>query len=238
MTLAAYWAATDAEVAAASTIVRADARLGRLYLHGIAWESWRQYHLAASLGPGLPFWQEAQNDFLLSYLHAGRGVWRSALQALRSFLENATGALYYSEHPVEAKRFDAGTFRLAWSDTKDYLKAYPYSSPTTFRRDVLGWIGSEYAQLSQAVHGSSEAFRMTAGRQFPSIASAAPERINVWRLRTTATAKAIHFILLQHFATQLRGARLPALRENIGRALTQTERQRIRRDLGIVLPTP
>jgi len=238
MTITSFWATTDGELAAAATAVRADRRLEVLYHHGVAVESWRRHLLGSALKDGLAFWQEAHNDFLLALMHGGNGVWRSSLQSLRSFLENATGAIYFSEHPVEARRFDGGTFRLTWTETREYLKSYPYASPAAFRQRLLAGLTNEYRELSIAVHGSSESFRMTAGRRFPALVSADPTRIGAWRTRTIRCARAVHLLLLQHFASHLQGARLPALRDDISRILTNSERRTIRQALSIVLPAP
>lgn len=238
MTLSNFWSATDAAQASAAAIVRADSRLLRLYQHALSFESWRKHLLDSKLSRGLPFWYEAQNDYLLALTHGGQGILRSALQSLRSFLENATGAIYYSEHPVEAKRFELKDFRMTWSETKEYLASYPYSSPKAFRTTLWQVLNKEYSELSRAVHGSAESFRMTAGQQFPTISAATPQAIGAWATRMQAAARAVNLLLLQHFASELEGARLPALREDVSKALSATDRSDVRQKLSVVLPRP
>lgn len=237
MSLSQFWNASDNALATASSVIRADTRLSRVYLHALAFESWRQHVLETKLGPGLPFWYEAQNDYLLALTHGGRGVWRSALQSLRSFVENAAGAIYYSEHPVEARRFAAQDFRLTWTETKEYLKSYPYSTPSAFRDSLWQVLGEEYGELSRAVHGSTDSFRMTAGQQYPSICSSSPQLVGAWATRMLAAARAVNLVLLQHYASDLEGARLPALREDVSKAVTSRDRTTVRQAVGIVLPS-
>lgn len=238
MSLSQFWLDTDAKQASASAAIRVDVRIAQHYGHATAFESWRRNLLDPALGVGLPFWIEAQNDFLLSLVHGGRGVWRSALQALRSFVENSASAVYFSEHPVEARRFASGDFRLTWTDTKQYLLSYPDTQHNGFRGRLVESLSQEYKELSAAVHGSSESFRMTAGRQFPTLSDATPASVGAWQTRVGKSARAIHFLLLQQFSSQLVGARLPALREDIAKVLRATDRTTVKRDLGVVLTPP
>lgn len=235
MTLAQFWTQVDAEQAASATAIRRDPRIEFLYRHAVAFESWRHNLFATRLGMGLPFWYEAQNDYLLSLVHGGRGIWRSSLQALRSFLENASGALYYAEHPIEARRFQKDDFRLTWTDTKQYFASYPYSTPAEFASRLWESLANEYSELSKAVHGSSERFRMTAAQQFPTLSSADPALAGAWRTRASHCARAIQLLLLQHFTSELVGARLPGLREDVARALGAKDRAKVKQSLGIVL---
>ena len=238
MTIAGFWTRTDADQLVAAAGIRPDLRLEQLYRHALAFESWRSALLETHLRDGLGFWYEAQNDYLLCLLHAGRGIWRSSYQALRSLIENATGALYYSEHPVEARRFEKGEFRLTWTETKKYFAAYPHSTGKAFRTSTWTMLDREYASLSKAVHGSASAFRMTAGRAFPSLCSSDRSAFGAWRTRASTNARAVHFLLLQHFRAHIVGARLPSLREEVGRALSASDRSKIRTALDVVLPAP
>lgn len=238
MSLSQFWLDTDAAQVAASALIRTDVRVASHYVHAVVFESWRRNLLDPALGVGLPFWIEAQNDFLLSLVHGGKGVWRSALQALRSFVENATGALYYAEHPVEARRFSSGDFRLTWTETKQYLLFYPDTQSNTFRSKLVEVLASEYKELSAAVHGSAESFRMTAGHQYPKLCDSTPASIGAWQTRVRICARAIHYLFLQHFSAQLAGARLPALRDDISKVLRVVDRARVKRELAIVLPPP
>lgn len=237
MTLSDFWINTDATQDAASLVVRADTRLDQVYTHARVLESWRHHLLSTRLATGAPFWYEAQNDYLLSLVHAGRGTWRSALQALRSFLENAAGSLYYMDHPVEARRFDRGDFRLSWTETKQYFATYPYVSDAAFRISTWEQLAHEYAELSKAVHGSAESFRMTESQRFPVLCSSDQVRIGAWRTRCISSAKAIHLLLMIHFASELAGARLRGLREDLGGVFSARDKSRVRQSLGIVLPT-
>lgn len=238
MSLSQFWLDTDAEQAAASASIRADSRIAAHYAHATAFESWRRSILDPGLGEGLPFWIEAQNDFLLSLVHGGKGGWRSALQALRSFVENAVCAVYFSEHPVEARRFDAGDFRLSWTEGKEYLRSYPGAKDTDFRRKLVDSLADEYKQLSAAVHGSAESFRMTAGQQYPRLCDSTPALLGAWQARVGKSARAVHLLFLQHFAAQLTGARLPALREDVAKVLGPRDRATVKRELGVVLTPP
>jgi hypothetical protein len=238
MSLSQFWIDTDAEQASASASIRANARITAHYAHATAFESWRRNILDPELGVGLPFWIEAQNDFLLSLIHGGKGVWRSALQALRSFVENAVSSVYFSEHPVEARRFTAGDFRLSWTGSKEYLRSYPGNKDTEFRRKLVDSLAYEYSELSAAVHGSAESFRMTAGQQYPKLCDSTPALLGAWQTRVGKSARAVHLLLLQHFAAQLTGARLPLLRADIAKVLGTSDRATVKRELGIVLTPP
>jgi len=171
-------------------------------------------------------------------MHAGDGVWRSSLQSLRSFVENATGALFYQEHSVEAKMFALGSHRLSWTETKAYFDAYPREAKLSLDRMMIDSLGREYAELSRAVHGSSESYRMTASQAFPKLCSSDTSLVGKWSARANACARAIHLLYCRQLAADLVGARLPALREDVGRVLSDKDRATVLAELAVVLPEP
>jgi hypothetical protein len=105
--------------------------------------------VAPSFSPeSAAFFFEAHNDALVSHVSGSLGAWRSALQALRSCLENTLAAIYYKDHPIELKLWAAGQFRLSFAALHNYALKHPAFigiNPTLTGLDV---IQEEYATLS------------------------------------------------------------------------------------------
>jgi len=84
------------------------------------------------------FYSEAHNDALVSHVAASAGAWRTALQSLRSCIENVLCAVYYSEHPVELELWGAGEFLIGYSDLMKYLEKHPRLGGSTKMSRALG----------------------------------------------------------------------------------------------------
>src|SRR5438067_3955027 len=73
-----------------------------MYEAAVTLQAWRVGVLEQTLKrEALAFYTEAQNDSLSALTLALNGLWRPALQSLRSLIEGVEGALYYADHPVE-----------------------------------------------------------------------------------------------------------------------------------------
>jgi hypothetical protein len=133
------------------------------------------------------FFQEAHNDALVSHVSASYGAWRSALQSLRSLIENSLAAIYYSDHPVELKNWARGRKRTSFTELMKYFEDHP--SLTGIKESVsgLGRIRTEYATLSKAVHASAVDFRMTDNISQVLLWSSAKEKLSKWSTRERET---------------------------------------------------
>ena len=105
------------------------------------------------------FFFEAHNDALVSHVSASTGAWRSALQALRSCIENTLAAVYYNDHPIELELWQSSRFMLGFSELLGYMEKHPRLSPLGVQLSGLAAMKTEYATLSKAVHASAANFR-------------------------------------------------------------------------------
>src|ERR1700722_12137427 len=101
------------------------------------------------------FFSEAHNDGLVSHVGASTGAWRSALQALRSCIENVLCAVYYRDHPVELELWGRGKFVIGFTELMRYAERHPQLSSIGGQISGLDTLRSEYETLSKAVHGSA-----------------------------------------------------------------------------------
>lgn len=169
------------------------------------------------------FFLEAQNDALISHINAQSGLWRSALQSLRSCLENTLLSLYYKDHLVELDLWERNKFRISFTELREYFNKHPNFHAAS---DITGLslLKNEYQMLSQAVHGSSPEVRMTDGDEIV-ISSIDIAKLGQWNQREKKVIQAINCILVAEFHEHLRGASNRFLRKSI--SLCLRERQKI-----------
>lgn len=167
------------------------------------------------------FFFEAHNDALVSHVAASSGAWRSALQSLRSSIENTLSAFYYSEHPVELELWNSGKFRLSYSELMKYAEKHPRFAAVNKRAIGLEAIDMEYGTLSKAVHASAEKFRMTDTASRVLLWSDDLTRASQWATREKKTVEGICLLIVSKHREALQGARLAQLREVLGLVLSR-----------------
>ncbi len=176
--------------------------------------SWRIDVLSPTLGePFLQFFLEFQNDALQSLVFASAGAWRPALQSLRSGIEDALHCLYYKDHPVEYRLWEAGRFKIGFAELSKYLEGHPDLRDSEGALDALARIKGEYGTLSRAVHGH-RLFRMTGSNEEGTVLfSKSHSSLGAYRTRQAETTSSIATTLAFLFHEQIQGTRQPALRK-------------------------
>lgn len=227
----------EAQKAAAALEAQKD-QFAQSYTRITSLQAWRVEILESKMSKGaLGFLLEAQNDALLSHLFARLGVWRSALQALRSVVENVLQALFYMDHPVELRLWDAGKHRLTFQELHAYFKDHPDLKGPASTVAGLQTLHAEYATLSRAVHGSAAGFRMTAAGGGPKFFKADPPELGKWVSREKAVITAVNMLLVALFKDDLSGTRALPLRRVLQLALPASRKASAKATLGVVFPT-
>lgn len=197
--------------------------------------AWRQYHLKSKISPGsLDFFLEAQNDALTSHAFARLGCWRSACQALRSFLENTLFCLYYMDHPVELALWKGGSFKIGFSAVHGYLEGHPVVATVSKSLNGLESVMSEYKTLSRAVHGSPS-FRMTGTTHTTQLWTADKVALGAWKTREIHSIGAVNMLLLSIFRADLEGAKLPLLRQTLAKSIPSSKHAQYKTEMKITL---
>jgi hypothetical protein len=181
---------------------------------------------------------EAHNDALVSHVNASVGAWRSALQALRSSIENTLCAIYYNEHPVELELWSKGQFRIGASDLLTYGHKHPRLSALKNNVSGLASLASEYATLSKAVHGSAANFRMTDPVGSILLWSTDPVKASMWSTREKNVVEDICLLMSCLNHTRLDGTKLAPLRSVLGFAVSASKRTELKKQLKITIVAP
>lgn len=160
---------------------------------------------------------ELQNDALLSFALAHLGIWRPALQSLRSALEGVIRTLFYQEHPVEFAWWQNQQFRLSTTATlKDYFPKHPaicsVKAAAPGYPDFLTALADEYAQLSSAVHASKTCFFMTEDGDIQ-ISTDEQKHYGPWHTRHRKCLENINYLLIAMNRDELTGTKNRQLRE-------------------------
>lgn len=201
--------------------------------------AWRTNVLEDRISEGSgAFFGEALNDAIISHVFARIGSWRSALSALRSSIENACFCIYYKDHPVELRQWEAGSHRLSFSEVHNYLERHPDVSP--LKGDTItgmALVREEYSVLSRAVHGSGKTFRMSPGAQGTTLWKADVAAFGAWKTREQRTLCGINLLLTTIFRKELRGAGQVALRRALAFAIPTASHARVKSALKVTLVT-
>lgn len=198
-------------------------------------QAWRTALLEGKLSRGsLAFFLEAQNDALVSHVLAREGAWRSALQGLRSMIENAISCLFYMDHPVEMRLWEDGKHRLGFSSALSYMEKHP--DVQGFPKTVVGLdlLQREYGLLSRAVHASSSSFRMATDGA-TRLNSSARSSLGGWTTRQRHSLLGVNLMLLTLFRDDLAGSQLLGLRKAISLAIPNSRHAIIKRRLKVNL---
>jgi hypothetical protein len=206
------------------------------YRRLVSLQAWRSTLLEPRLSEGsLAFFREAQNDALVSHTLAQLGSWRSALKSLRSLIENALVALYYMDHPVELRLWDAGKQRLGFAGSLAYLKSHPDLAALKPTENGLEVLEQEYSTLSRAVHASARSFRMTGDVSTAILWSGKAASARAWSTREALVVQGLNLVLMSLFRDDLKGTRLPNLRKAISLAMPSRRIAKIRTSIGVSL---
>ena len=191
-----------------------------------------------AVSPGsAAFFLEAHNDALSSHVNASMGAWRSALQNLRSTLENSLAAFYFMDHPVELKLWERGKYRPAFSELYNYAKDHPILEEVSPQISGLDLFKSEYGTLSKAVHGSATNFRMTDDASEILLWNVEPARVGAWADREKHVVLAVCLLTVSLFRSELTGTKKPGLRSVLSLAIPNSKRQAIKEALKVTIPS-
>lgn len=208
------------------------------YCRIAALNAWRSRVLEGSISKGsLDFFDEALNDALASHVFARCGSWRIALSSLRGCMENCLCGLYYMDHPVELRQWEAGHHRPGFAEMHTYLEHHPdicvlKASPVT----GLAFLKDEYSTLSRAVHASAAGFRMTLGPGRAQIWKPEAESLGAWQTRDRKTHCGLNLLLVCIFRKSLEGTRHSALRQSLAFVIPDSMRSRIRKETQVNIP--
>lgn len=216
------------------TIDATHERFSESYLRLVTLQAWRESIIEARIAPNaFGFFLEAQNDGMISHVQASMGSWRVALKALRSLLENTLLALYYTDHLVELERWEKGTFRIGMSECLDYFGKHPAFEGVSEGTSGMGLLRQQYGKLSEAVHASSEGFRMSAEGEAVRLWLIDEEHESRWNSYERKALQAVNLVLLTFFREQLNGAAFPQLREAVSFVVPPAKDEDIHRSLGV-----
>ena len=182
------------------------------------------------------FFFEAHNDALVSHVAAATGAWRSALQSLRSCIENVLCAIYYNEHPIELELWEGGQFRIGVTDLIRYMERHPHISALGTQLTGLEAINGEYATLSKAVHASAVNFRMTDSASTVLLWSADPIQARMWSTREKRTVEGLSLLMVCLHKMSLEGTKLTPLRNVLRFSIGTSKRRGLRKRLLINIP--
>jgi hypothetical protein len=199
--------------------------------------AWRQFVIESiASADAKKFFDEAQNDLLLSHVFAQFGSWRISLMCLRACIENVLSCEFYKDHPVELILWNQGKHRVGFHESIGYFSKHPQVANINGSLHSLPIIEKEYGILSRAVHASSPSFRMTIQDGYTQLWSADLSRLSAWRTREKKIVQGINMFLLVMHRDNLQGAAMSGLRQIIARVINRKSvRQEIRNKLGINL---
>lgn len=181
------------------------------------------------------FFLEAQNDALVSHVNANVGSWRTALQSLRSCIENVFSSIYYSQHPVELELWARGEFRTWFQDLHKYLTRHPRLSKLDPTVSGLADLKSEYEVLSKAVHASAADFRMTDGASKVLLWSTEEAKLGAWSTREKRVIDAVCSLMVCLHPNEMQGAKNPQLRGMLSFIIRPGRRTVFKKELGITI---
>lgn len=182
------------------------------------------------------FFFEAHNDALVSHVSASTGAWRSALQALRSCIENTLAAVYYNDHPIELELWQSSRFMLGFSELLRYMEKHPRLSPLGVQLSGLAAMKTEYATLSKAVHASAANFRMTDTISNVLLWNTDPVKVAMWATRERKVLEAVSLLMVCLHSSLLQGTSLTALRSVLSFSISQAHRRSLRQTVRVNIP--
>lgn len=209
------------------------------YLRLASFQAWRSERLEATMPQGaLEFFVEAHNDAVMSHLFSRQGIFRPALQSLRSCIENVYQALYYQDHPVELQLWVSGSHRIDRVQLEAYFELHPLIGGMDQSVTGLPALSKQYSMLNKAVHGSAKGFRMTTNATALQFFSNDPIRVKKWHSNETDVIQACNLLLLCMNREALTGTAFSNLRRTVSLAMSDAQRIAVKKHLKVVLPRP
>jgi len=209
-------------------------KLDEAYARLTSLQAWRVFVLEEHMSAeALGFYSEAQNDGLTSSVLISIGMWRPAMKSLRSLIENILHSLYFNDHPVEYRLWDAGKFRPTFKDLFDYFLSHPDNSSLPERLKGAGELKTHYKHLSSVVHASAREFRMTNEIETLKLWNTTADGIGKWASTHNKVLRDVNLLILSLFATYLQGAAQKGVREALSLTIPATRDQEIKKSLGV-----
>lgn len=184
------------------------------------------------------FFLEAHNDALISHVNASFGSWRSALQSLRSVIENTLCCVYYKDHPIELSLWEKGEFRIGFTELFKYLCKHPLISDIGESASGLELIKTEYATLSKAVHASATDFRMTKKSSSILLWNTEKSHAGMWGTRERKVLEGISLLLCCIHRDALSGTKNPGLRASLHYTISKGKRAELKARFSITVTEP
>lgn len=210
------------------------AKLDDAYARLTSLQAWRTFVLEEHLSlEALGFYSEAQNDGLTSSVLMATGMWRPAMKSLRSLIENVLHCLYFNDHPVEFRLWDAGKLRPTFKDLFDYFLAHPDISGLPEPLKGIGELKAHYKHLSNVVHASAREFRMTNEVENLKLWNVSADGIGKWASTHKNVLRDVNLLLLSLFSKHLKGAARKGLREGLAIVIPAVRDASIKTNLGV-----
>jgi hypothetical protein len=205
----------------------------------VSMNAWRSNFLQNNIAQGsLEFFSEALNDTLISHVFARFGSWRSALNSLRSCIENTCYCLYYKDHPIELQLWELGKHRPGFSEIHTYLQQHPkLTSLGNASVTGLAIIKDEYGTLSRAVHASARSFRMSPNVHEVALWRPDAQSLGQWHTRERLNLTGLNLLLTTMFRESLSGAQQRSLRTALALVIPASSRKKVKDQLGITIPS-
>jgi len=217
-----------------SIVARDAVKLDDAYARLTTLQSWRSFVLDGNVSnDALGFFAEAQNDGLTSSVLVSSGLWRSSMKSLRSLIENLIQSLYFMDHPVEYRKWEAGNYRPAFSELFNYFSDHPDIRELSAPVNPVVSLKKHYSHLSNVVHSSAREFRMTGTIDKFSLWRIARADVGKWSTTQKNVLRDANLLLLVMFKDKLLGASNSGLRESLSLALPSSKDARIKSDLGV-----
>jgi len=208
-------------------------RFEKSYIRLTSLQAWRTTVIEPNLSAGsVGFFVEAQNDALVSHIHASLGSWRLSLKSLRSCIENVLLCLYYKDHPVEFSLWEQGKFRIPYEAFR-YFQNHPCINGMPNDLKGLALIDQEYEKLSKAVHSSAVEFRMTEDGKALSLWKTDRVHENIWETHEKKMLQGLNLLMLALFREYLQGASIATLRESLGFVIPARKDANIKKILNV-----
>ncbi len=182
-----------------------------------------------------PFLLEANNDLVTAHVCAHLCAWRSALQFLRSAIENTLRALYYNDHPIELRQWEAGAHKMGFTALATYFQNHPDICDLSKNINGIEILQKEYATLSKAVHASSKLFRMTEGEEGLLLWKRSNEKLSAWSTREKRTIEGLSLLIIALFSEKLTGTKNSATRQVLAFAISASSATKIKVALKITI---
>ena len=173
------------------------------------------------------FVKEAHHDLLIAHTNAMFGSKRSALQSLRSFLENTMMGLFFQTHPIEQQKWLKQSFRIAPAELRKFFSEHPAlkSKDVTNFKDA---IGDEYAVLSKSVHASAKNVRMVNEDSKGLLWTSEAKELDDFFKHEKKSIATIGFLIFVIYSEQLSGTKLPNTRQAFSKIFDATQKSLLR----------